>query len=49
VSDKTIFEVQDQAQPNRFHLRMMFTTGMGVLSDGYSLLLYVDEREGTRL
>ncbi len=37
MSEATIFAVQDQAPPGRFHLRTMFTTGMGVLSDGYSL------------
>ncbi|MCK4177804.1 MFS transporter [Aciditerrimonas ferrireducens] len=37
MSTRTIFAAQDQARTGRFHLRTMFTTGMGVFSDGYSL------------
>jgi MFS family permease len=33
----TIFAPADEVQANRFHARMMFTTGMGVFTDGYSL------------
>lgn len=33
----TIFAPQDEVSANRFHVRMMFTTGMGVCADGYSL------------
>jgi len=37
MSSQTIFSGQDQARTGRFHVRTMFTTGMGVFSDGYSL------------
>jgi MFS family permease len=34
---QSVFAPQDEARASRFHARMMFTTGMGVFSDGYSL------------
>lgn len=37
MSSQTIFSGQDQARTGRFHYRTMFTTAMGVFSDGYSL------------
>jgi len=33
----TVFGSQDQKRFSRFHLRTMFTTGMGVFGDGYGL------------
>lgn len=37
MPSETIFSGQDRAPTGRFHVRTMFTTGMGVFSDGYSL------------